>query len=86
MGQNREKLGGNPQGRRSNRPGKLSGKRTFFDHKLWRVTRASAEGITISGACKGKDRGGIERDGAQALSYGFGAGDPARWRDNHVQP
>ena len=39
------------QGRRSNRPGKLSGKRTSPGEGLWREVRiaASAEGITISG-------------------------------------
>ena len=37
--------------RRSNRPGKLSGKRTFEDHKtLESGVDAPAEGITISGA------------------------------------
>lgn len=37
--------------RRSNRPGKLSGKRTFEDHKtLESGVDTPAEGITISGA------------------------------------
>ena len=54
---------------------------TVSDQRLWRVADRSAEGITISGARKGKDRGGIAGqgsvcpNGAGLFLSGFGRGD-----------
>ena len=62
--------------RRSNRPGKLSGRRTVAAIKLWREAERPAEGITISGErTEGAPAGkAIARTVLDAVAFDFMTG------------